>query len=309
MAHGVISGQAPYRYEARTSGKEFFAWLSVNRDHVEQQIALWGAVLFRGFGLAKQEMFGRLVHTMCGQVVGSFGLASELAAGRIDGPVPYPADRPVPFHNESYLASWPTRLVFACATAPAAGGETLLVDGRRVYRRLDDTVRTRLSQKGLLYVRNFVPRFGTSWQAFFGTANKARVARICSARGATWEWTRGDTLTVAQPARAVERNPRTGSASFLSQVLLYHPLFRRGELGDAGSDAVARQVRYGDGSAIEESLLWHVREIYESDASSLRWQEGDALVVDNIAVAHARSSFVGARKLLVGMGDPIRMRI
>jgi alpha-ketoglutarate-dependent taurine dioxygenase len=37
------------------------------------------------------------------------------------------------------------------------------------------------------------------------------------------------------------------------------------------------------------------------------WREGDILVIDNMLVAHSRSTFVGPRKIVVALGDMAQM--
>src|SRR6185436_8231452 len=131
--------------------KDFFTWLDVNRHHLEQQLRLFGAVLLRGFGLAEQSTFDRLLHALCRKVIAGYGdLPPEKGTDRVYASTPYPAERWILFHNESsHMASWPTRQFFACVTASPVGGETPIVDCRRVYRRLDERIRQRFAAKGL----------------------------------------------------------------------------------------------------------------------------------------------------------------
>ena len=55
---------------------------------------------------------------------------------------------------------------------------------------------------------------------------------------------------------------------------------------------------YGDGSEIEPVVLENIRAVTWSCAVGFRWRTGDVLVVDNLAVQHARMSFTGQRKIL-----------
>jgi alpha-ketoglutarate-dependent taurine dioxygenase len=38
------------------------------------------------------------------------------------------------------------------------------------------------------------------------------------------------------------------------------------------------------------------------------WEKGDVLMVDNMLTAHSRRPFLGERKILVGMAEPLRGR-
>lgn len=55
---------------------------------------------------------------------------------------------------------------------------------------------------------------------------------------------------------------------------------------------------YGDGSEIEPVVLENIRAVTWSCAVGFRWRTGDVLVIDNLAVQHARMAFTGQRKML-----------
>ena len=64
-----------------------------------------------------------------------------------------------------------------------------------------------------------------------------------------------------------------------------------------------RNVYYGDGSPIEESLLDEIRGVYEEEKRCFQWHRGDFLVLDNLLTAHGREPFEGDRKVIVAMGS------
>ena len=64
-------------------------------------------------------------------------------------------------------------------------------------------------------------------------------------------------------------------------------------------DKYPYQTYYGDGSEIEPVVLENIRAVTWSCAVGFRWRTGDVLVIDNLAVQHARMSFTGQRKLFV----------
>jgi alpha-ketoglutarate-dependent taurine dioxygenase len=61
---------------------------------------------------------------------------------------------------------------------------------------------------------------------------------------------------------------------------------------------------YGDGEPIEDEVVRQLREAYRAETVAFPWQRGDLLMIDNILVAHGRSPFTGARKVLAAMGEP-----
>jgi hypothetical protein len=66
-----------------------------------------------------------------------------------------------------------------------------------------------------------------------------------------------------------------------------------------------RNVYYGDGSPIEDSLVAEIRDLYWRTSVAFPWQEGDVLMLDNMLTAHARNPFAGERKIVVAMGEMV----
>ena len=64
-----------------------------------------------------------------------------------------------------------------------------------------------------------------------------------------------------------------------------------------------RNVYFGDGSVIDDSVVDELREVYRKLAVNFPWQEGDILMLDNMLSAHGRNPYTGPRKILVTMGE------
>ena len=64
-----------------------------------------------------------------------------------------------------------------------------------------------------------------------------------------------------------------------------------------------RNVYYGDGSPIENSVMEYLSDLYGKLAVSFAWRERDVLMLNNMLVAHSRNSFVGERKIVVALGN------
>lgn len=310
----LMSGTSPYRYEASACADDFFAWAESNKQEIEAQLRSFGAVLFRGFQLTPQAVFDRLLSRFCRQVITGYGdLPPEEGTDRVYRSTPYPPDTAILFHNESsHMSSWPTRQFFGCVTASPVGGETPLVDCRRIYQQLPADVRERFREKRLLYVRRFIAGIDVPWHAFFKTKSKEEVELACRRRGWRCEWGVRDTLTVLQPSQAIAQNPVTGEWSFFNQIMLHHPHYLSSEERETleallGPQNLPRGVTYGDGAPIEPSVLKMIYELYEAESVSFRWREGDVLMLDNMSMAHGRATFRGPRKIIVGLGDPIEI--
>lgn len=302
----------PHVYEARESGIDALAWIGENRDAIAEKRRVHGAVLLRGLQLDAIATFDRVLQVMCDRVIAGYGdLPEEKGTDRIYGSTPYPNDRRILFHSESsHMASWPLHQFFACVTASPTGGETPIVDVRRIHDALDDALRERFRSQGLSYIRHFIPGLDVPWQAFFKTTSTAEVEAICARNGAQCAWKHDGILMVRQPSHAVARHPVTGAWSFFNQIMLHHSYFLLEEERAAlvslyGEDNLPRMVTYGDGSQIGDDVLAMLLGLYEEHQVAFPWQSGDLLLLDNMSVAHARNPFSGPRKIIVGMGDPV----
>jgi hypothetical protein len=98
--------------------------------------------------------------------------------------------------------------------------------------------------------------------------------------------------------------------SFFNQVQLHHihcldPDVRQSLLSIFKPEDLPRNVYYGDGSAIEDSVMDHIGEIHEKYAVRFKWRQGDLISLDNMLTAHARDPYAGPRKIVVALGDMV----
>jgi alpha-ketoglutarate-dependent taurine dioxygenase len=287
-------------------------WLRGNREYLEAKLALHGGILFRGFGLKTPQEFERAAASICTELFAEYGdLPREDVAGKVYTSTPYPEDKAILFHNESsHLSSWPGKINFFCITVANEGGATPIVDCRKVYGDLNPAVRDKFASTGVLYVRNFCEGLDVSWERFFGTQDRSAVEAACTRQGMTCEWTNSGALRVKQRCAAVLRHPKTGEMSFFNQVQLHHvhcldPDVRQSLLAIFKPEDLPRQVYYGDGSIIEDSVMDHIGEIYEKHAVRFQWKQGDLVSLDNVLTAHARDTYTGPRRIVVALGDMV----
>ena len=95
---------------------------------------------------------------------------------------------------------------------------------------------------------------------------------------------------------------------FFNQVQLHHisclePAVRESLLSMFGEKKLPRNVSYGDGSTIEESIIEEMGAVYQQATISFPWQKGDVLMLDNMLTAHGRNPYEGQRKIVVAMGE------
>lgn len=302
----------PLVMEPGMNNLDLAEWATNNRPHIEAKILQHGAILFRGFNLQTVTDFERVASSVCPDLFGEYGdLPRE--GERVYASTPYPADQPILFHSESaHLPQWPMRQFFFSMIAAETGGETPLLDNREVYQTLDPKIRDRFAEKGLLYIRNFAG-FDVSWQDFFRTTERAQVEKKCREAGMDFEWTGGDNLRVRQRSRAVAKHPKTGEMVFFNQIQLHHvscldPKTQESLRSLFKEEDLPRNVCYGDGTPIEDSVVAELTELYWKAAKMLPWRVGDLIMLDNMLTSHARMPFTGPRKIVVAMGEMLNAR-
>jgi alpha-ketoglutarate-dependent taurine dioxygenase len=300
----------PLLIEPVSDNVDLAKWLQANKESVADKKFRHGGILFRGFGLNSPQEFEHAAASICTELFAEYGdLPREGVARNVYSSTPYPEDKSILYHNESsHLGSWPATISFFCSIAPIEGGATPIVDCRKVYEGLNASVRQKFAEQGLLYVRNFCRGLDVSWQRFFGTDSRAAVEESCHRQGMTCEWTSGGSLRVKRRSRAVLQHPKTGEMSFFGQVQLHHvhcldPDVQRSLLSIFRPEELPRNVYYGDGSPIEDSVIDHIGETYEKYAVRFKWMQGDLITLDNMLIAHGRDPFSGPRKIMVALGD------
>src|SRR5213078_1950711 len=142
--------------EPEVPGVDLAAWAAGEKPRIAAWLGRHGALLFRGFELASPQELERFAEAAGTALFGDYGdLPRETHGGKVYGTTPYPADRTILFHNESsHQHRFPRRLFFLCLKAPASGGATSLVDGRRLRARLPPGLLAEFEAKRLRYVRN-----------------------------------------------------------------------------------------------------------------------------------------------------------
>jgi hypothetical protein len=95
-----------------------------------------------------------------------------------------------------------------------------------------------------------------------------------------------------------------------NQVQAHHSSFLRPEVRDSllrlyGERGLPRNVYYGDGGVIADEVMAELAAVYEGAAAEFEWEEGDAVLVDNMLAAHARRAYEGERRVVVAMGEMV----
>lgn len=288
------------------------AWVKEHQAYVRSELAKHGGILFHDFAVntpALFEEFARAV-TLGGELFNEYGdLPRESPGAQVYGSTPYPEDKSILFHNESsHMHRWPMKIMFCCMKAAEEGGATPIVDCRALYNALSPALIARLTEKKLMYTRNFIEGLDVSWQQFFGTSDKSRVEEYCQRVGIDLTWKSEQHLQTRQVCQAVARHPDTDEMLFFNQIQLHHISMldadvRESMLSMFGEESLPRNVYYGDGTPLENAVVEEISAVLTQYAVRFPWQAGDIALLDNMMVAHARDPFKGTRKILVAMSE------
>lgn len=200
------------------------------------------------------------------------------------------------------------KIWFYSVLTAQSGGQTPIADSREIYRRVPARIRQRFIDKGLMYVRNYGNGLDVSWEQVFNTEQRQVAEAYCRAHAIEWEWKDDGELRTRQRCQAVARHPQTGADVWFNQAHLFHISNLPAEVRETLLDIVEpedlpRNVYYGDGSPIEDSLLDEVRGVLDQCSVSFLWERNDVLMLDNMLTAHARAPFSGPRKVVVAMAE------
>jgi alpha-ketoglutarate-dependent taurine dioxygenase len=312
--HTLASDQPlPQIIEAeRGTLADLIDWLDQHQEQVDAWILAHGAVLFRGFAIHDDKSFVEL----CKRFTDELGLYVEGNSPRrhtsefVYTSTDYPAEFDISMHNElSYAHTPPLRLLFYCQLPSITGGQTPIVDCRRVLERLGASLVDRFERHGVRYVQNLHggSGMGRSWQETFETEDRDEVERYLGRGQVEVTWLAKGRLRTEQVRPAIRVHPLSGERVWFNQADQWHvsnldAQSRRALERFVPVDQFPLNATFGDGSPIPQQDLDHIRSTLWSSAVRFDWRRGDVLVVDNYLVAHGRHAYTGARSVRVAMG-------
>jgi alpha-ketoglutarate-dependent taurine dioxygenase len=288
-------------------GHDLAAWARANQPAVMDALERHGGVLFRGFEMADAEQFEQAALVFADDLSGEEGEHPRASAGgKVYSPVFYPPTERLLWHNEqAFDQHGPSLIWFGCLRPADTGGESLVVDSRAVYRRLDPHLRKPFEEHGIRYVRNYGNGLGRHWRDVFRSADRDIVATHCRAAGYDFEW-HGERLrtTCVRPAVIPLKS---GEFSWFNQAQHFHtacldPEIRSAFMAIFDEDELPRSCTYGDGSRIPDDVMMEILAVYEELELSVPLQTAEVLMLNNLTMAHGRGRFAGERRLLVAMG-------
>ncbi|RLM85033.1 clavaminate synthase-like protein [Panicum miliaceum] len=280
--------------EDHTSHEALVAALRANREWLEGKVVANSAVLLRGFDVRDAAEFDAVVEAMGWPDIRYVGPAPRTHVhGRVWTANEGPLEQFVYFHHEMVLIK---ELLF-CEVPPPEGGETPFVPSFRVTERALEEfpeMVEELDAKGLRYTLTALSKNdtksmrGRGWEDAFGTSDKAEAEKRAKALGMDLEWLPyGSVKTILGPHTLTRVFPgRRGRRMWFNTVVGMH--------GKDESSATA-----ADGSEIPANFVQRIGEIIEEESVQFRWRRADILILDNLAMLHARQPSLPPRRILV----------
>ncbi|GFZ21316.1 hypothetical protein Acr_29g0004780 [Actinidia rufa] len=273
--------------------------LEKNKDWFEEMIIKNSAVLLRGFDVTNAEGFNDIVEAFDWPDIRYVGPAPRTHIyKRIWTANEGPLSEFIYYHHEMVLIKeHPKKVILFCEIPPPEGGETPFVPSFCVTERMLEEfpeVVEEIEEKGLKYTftalsnNNTTSMRGRGWEDAFGTSDRAEAERRANALGMEMEWLPNGGVTTILGPRPLTRvfDGRKGRRMWFNTVVGMH--------GKELSSATM-----ADGTEIPERVVKRCGEIIEEESIQFKWQKGDVLFLDNLALLHGRRPSLPPRKVLV----------
>jgi alpha-ketoglutarate-dependent taurine dioxygenase len=292
---------------------DLIAWAASQQDWLQKQILKYGAILFQGWQLSTIQQLEQVVQSVSGQAMEYRERSSPRSSvgDNIYTSTNHPAAWSIFPHNEhSYSKTFPLKLYFYCSIPATTGGETLLVDARKVRDRISQKTQDKFREKGWMYVRNFGNGIGLPWQTVFMTDDKREVEDHCERAAIEYEWMDDDRLRTRQVRPVFASHPLTNESLWFNHATFFHistmedPI-RSSLITQFAEEDLPNNTYYGDGSRIEPEVIIELKAAYTAEMVPLKWQMADLIILDNMLTAHARAPYSGPRAIWFAMAEPV----
>ena len=305
-----------------------------HRSEFLQQLAEYGALLFRGFACKDVDSFSKAIEA-CN--LGSrcstkdYEIARTLFANEIYTSSDLPAHIFLPLHHEKpRTKNPPNHLYFCCNTPAPEGGATLLGNAGAIWLDMPEAIQKKIVNYGIVYKQFFHGKSikhyliksllnassARTWMNYFGTEEKKHIEERLKNEGLKWEWVNGGTdLIVLNYLPGAVPHPVThqtlwfnsaGYLNFYSNLLYgelnalptYQYLMNRYLIA---KDILPIVCHYGNNTPFSPAEISQINQIIQQNTYPIYWQAGDFMIVDNFTFMHGKEAHSGDRLLYACM--------
>lgn len=305
--------------------KDYSQWFIENISDIESKLNQHGAVLFRNFPMHSRKDLEKAVKALIPEknildYRGGTSPREQMGEG-IYSSTKMPFFLKIPLHSEmAYRKKFPRKIMFFCEKAPLVGGETPIVDIRKVYKDMPSTIRNKLETEGIIYyrhlknftgIRKLLTKFNPmiemgTWQFVFQTSDADVVNQYAAENHYQTEWLADGSVILKTylPSR-LEDKAWFNSFHFFqvhSRIWgsLITPLFKLLSMLSGARDMSATT---GKLNRLSNQEISQIVDAYEKNMTAFKWQEGDLLYLDNTKTAHGRNPYLGSRSILVSLAE------
>ena len=280
--------------------------LGLPTQEVLEMFESFGALLFRGFGVTYKEMrefsakfSSKFVRDTSRQTIDDF---VQLVNNGTDEVLPHSENSGSPFQPD---------LVWFCCGVPAAqDGETILLDGVKVWQQLDKSVKQLFLSQRIKYEYNFEAKH---WKLFFGSETTIADVKqtLNNIKDVNYQIKEDESICFKYTCPAVVKTKFGARYAFANSIISYYqePLlsekpevsdevnfdktdFKPKTKGDRGI------VYFEDGSPIPKATIDAIKGVMAQLTDKILWQTGDLIMIDNSRFLHGRRAFQDEQRLI-----------
>ncbi len=307
--HGASVFPLIYATESPASEVTISDWVAENKDKLERELAIHGAILFRGFGIEDDQGFDGFIRAFDWP---NFTYAESLsnAVRRNRTELVFTANEAPPnlsiflHHEMAQTPIYPSKLFFFCEQAADTGGATPICRSDILLDQLRDQVPQFVADceaKGVRYSQtmpedeDMQSGQGRSWRSTLSAEDRLEAETKLHKLNYSWQWLADGSLQVTTPALPAVRQLEDGKSVFFNQLIA---AFRGWKDARNTGD---KSICFGDGSAIDFADMAVAINLADKLTFDIPWQTGDIALVDNFLAMHGRRPFEGQRRVLASL--------
>ncbi|GKC12039.1 clavaminate synthase-like protein, partial [Tanacetum coccineum] len=124
---------------------------------------------------------------------------------------------------------------------------------------------------------------GRGWKATFMTDNKIEAEERAAKLGTKLEWIGDNAKVIIGPKPSFRYDEARKRKIWFNGLAIAY-----GGVKDKLNDDPAKEVVFGDGEPLPPEKVEDMLKMLDEECVALQWQKGDVLLLDNLAVLHAR---------------------
>lgn len=299
----------PENTETAQNEASFLTWVEDNKAELHNLLIKHGAVLLRGFPVNSSDIFEKMLdHTDYQNMpyVGGAAPRTQVTASRIVTANESPASETIPFHHEmAQVPTPPGYIFFYCDKASTTGGATSILHSGEICEKffdLNPAFAKKVEEQGVRYIRvmpevtDTSSAIGRSWKETFNVTTKEDAEARMTEAGMNWEWLEdGDLKTETAALQAVRYDEETQQKVFFNSIAAVYSGW------DDSRNQGKKAVATADGALMDDEVMTALIEEMRVNCVNFKWQDGDALWINNHTVLHARQPFEGERRILASI--------